>query len=154
MASDLALKALSHAIDEIGVREDGGPNRGPEVDVYLRAVGLDPARDSYPWCAAFVFWCYQRAAGNLKAPLTLPRTASVRKLLEASTGQRTQFPQRGAIFVQDHGSGRGHCGLVLDVGGRTIVTVEGNTNDDGSREGIGVFLRTRHNHDVTTYLVY
>ncbi|MFI5324859.1 MAG: hypothetical protein ACHQ7H_01375 [Candidatus Rokuibacteriota bacterium] len=40
----------------------------------------------------------------------------------------------GMIFVLDSGGGAGH------TGGR-LITVEGNTNDDGSREGIGVFQR-------------
>jgi CHAP domain len=50
--------------------------------------------------------------------------------------------QPGMIFVQDFGGGAGHTGLVEAVEGGRLVTLEGNTNDDGSREGIGVFRRT------------
>jgi hypothetical protein len=32
-------------------------------------------------------------------------------------------------------------GLVREVTGGTLVTIEGNTNDGGSREGVGVFQR-------------
>jgi hypothetical protein len=46
------------------------------------------------------------------------------------------------VFVQDFGGGKGHTGLVESVQGGRIVTLEGNTNDEGSREGIGVFRRT------------
>jgi hypothetical protein len=50
----------------------------------------------------------------------------------------------GHIFVIDAGGpgGAGHTGLVEQVVAGTLVTVEGNTNDGGSREGIGVFRRT------------
>ncbi|TAD81184.1 MAG: CHAP domain-containing protein, partial [Bacteroidetes bacterium] len=34
-------------------------------------------------------------------------------------------------------------GLVKSVNGGFITVIEGNTNDNGSREGIGVFERTR-----------
>jgi hypothetical protein len=46
------------------------------------------------------------------------------------------------IFVMDYGRGAGHTGLVESVQGGRLVTLEGNTNDDGSREGVGVFRRT------------
>ncbi len=46
------------------------------------------------------------------------------------------------IFVLDFGGGAGHTGFVEGVQGGRLVTLEGNTNDDGSREGVGVFRRT------------
>jgi hypothetical protein len=49
--------------------------------------------------------------------------------------------QPGHIFVIDTGGGAGHTGLVLEVSGGKLITIEGNTNDGGSREGIGVFQR-------------
>jgi hypothetical protein len=33
-------------------------------------------------------------------------------------------------------------GLIAAIRGGKLVTIEGNTNDGGSREGIGVFERT------------
>jgi hypothetical protein len=47
----------------------------------------------------------------------------------------------GQIFTIDTGGGNGHAGFVLEVVGGKLITVEGNTNDNGSREGIGVFRR-------------
>lgn len=51
----------------------------------------------------------------------------------------------GHIFVIDTGpaGGAGHTGLVERVIGGKLVTIEGNTNEGGSREGIGVFRRTQ-----------
>ena len=68
-APPLAAAALDAARGEIGVREvPPGSNRGPKVDVYLRAVGLDPAAGCYAWCAAFVYWCFGKGAAPSSAP--------------------------------------------------------------------------------------
>ena len=50
----------------------------------------------------------------------------------------------GLIFILDFGAGLGHTGLVERVlpGGR-LATIEGNTNNDGSRSGVGVFRLER-----------
>ena len=53
----------------------------------------------------------------------------------------------GMIFIISTGDGTGHTGLVESVSGGKLVTIEGNTNDDGSREGIGVFRRTGRSID-------
>ena len=45
------------------------------------------------------------------------------------------------MFVVDTGGGHGHMGLVAEVLGGKLITIEGNTNDGGSREGVGVFRR-------------
>jgi hypothetical protein len=46
------------------------------------------------------------------------------------------------IFILATSGGAGHTGLVEAVEGQYLVTIEGNTNEGGSREGIGVFRRT------------
>ena len=49
-----------------------------------------------------------------------------------------------------YGSSRdlNHTGIVLSYDGQLIHTVEGNTNDSGSREGNGVYAKTRRRRDV------
>jgi hypothetical protein len=47
----------------------------------------------------------------------------------------------GMVFVIDSGGGHGHMGLIKQVDGDVLTTIEGNTNNDGSRDGIGVFER-------------
>jgi hypothetical protein len=163
----LLAKALQVATTQVGVREDPRrPNRGPQVDAYLRSVGLDPA-GAHPWCAAFVYWCFERAAERVRTPNPLVRSASV---LEHWTqgplaGARTVTAEAAAadpflvkpgfVFVIDAGRGRGHMGLVERAGPGTCVSIEGNTNLAGTREGVGVFRRTtRRLSDVTGFLDY
>ena len=112
----LLQATLDAAADEIGVLEvPPGSNRGPSVDEYLRTVGLDPAAGSYAWCAAFICWCFGKGAASVGTPNPLPRTAGALSLWRLA----------GAAGV--------------------LTTIEGNTNDGGSREGIGVFRRTGPN---------
>jgi hypothetical protein len=151
----LLQTAVKIAADEVGVREEPpGSNRGPRVDAYLRAAGLDPAAGSFAWCAAFVYWCFEQAARRLERANPVVRTAGVldhwRRAGQAgitrlAAAEATADPARvhpGMIFVLDFGGGAGHTGLVESVQGGRLVTLEGNTNDEGSREGIGVFRRT------------
>lgn len=150
----LATAALSLAISQIGVLEHpAGSNRGPDVDEYVRRVGLNPA-GGYSWCAAFVYWCYSEAAKASGRRNPVVRTAGVldhwRKAAERGIPRVTgavamSTPERvqpGFVFVMDFGGGAGHTGLVERVMDGYLVTIEGNTNDGGSREGIGVFRRT------------
>jgi hypothetical protein len=57
---------------------------------------------------------------------------------------RVTIPQAGDIFVMDFGNGAGHTGIVEKVLPNGILqTIEGNTNDDGSRDGYEVCRRAR-----------
>jgi hypothetical protein len=53
----------------------------------------------------------------------------------------------GMVFFIDTGNSHGHAGIVVDNINSLLETIEGNTNDNGSREGIGVFRRTRRRVD-------
>ena len=150
----LATAALSVAVSEIGTMEvPPGSNRGPRIDQYLLSVGLDPV-GQHPWCAAFVFFCFAQAAAHAGVPNPVIRTGSVlthwRRAselhvprIETALAQGSPaLVQPGFVFIMEFGSGAGHTGFVERVDGGRLVTIEGNTNDGGSREGVGVFRRT------------
>ncbi|HZQ70696.1 MAG TPA: peptidoglycan-binding protein [Terriglobales bacterium] len=155
--SDLAKAAVDTAAGQEAeqVREQPpGSNRGPRVDQYIRSVGLDPARQ-FPWCAAFVYWCFEQAAPRLSLPNPVTRTGSVlehwqkaasnpraRRLLAAECQVNPGLVQPGMIFVLATGAGAGHTGLIESIEAQYLTTIEGNTNEGGSREGVGVFRRT------------
>ena len=146
--------ALERAAEEIGVLEvPPGSNRGPRVDTYLRCVGIDPDAGSFAWCAAFVYFCFNEASqkGGRRNPLV--KTAGVlehwnraeqrgaRRIKAAEAQARPELIKPGQIFVMDFGRGAGHTGVVRALRNGKLVTIEGNTNDGGAREGIGVFER-------------
>ena len=146
----LSARALDIAATQIGVREKGSSNSGPEVDKYLKSVGLNPG---FAWCMAFVYWCYNQAAQESGVKNFLIRTAGVlhqwneqqpiRKIVLDKVLKDPAIIQPGAVFIMDYGKGTGHTGLVEKIHGAWIDTIEGNTNDEGSREGYEVCRRTR-----------
>jgi hypothetical protein len=160
-ASTLMLQALAVAAGQVGEMESPiGSNRGPMVDEYLRAAGIDPASgppDVRPWCMAFAYWCFKTAAANLGSANPLPRTAGcldhwnlaaqvvrAKRMTAASVLANPSLIKSGLLFILDFGHGLGHTGIVerLLPGGR-LLTIEGNTNADGSRTGVGVFRLER-----------
>lgn len=153
--STLVQAAIDFAVTQIGVRERPlGSNRGPEVDQYLRAAGLNPADGSFPWCVAFTHFCYLKAAQSLGLENPHIKTAGVLDhwnkagtktgVLRIKSAQATADPslvKPGSLFILDLGGGFGHSGMVVETASGRLVTIEGNTNDGGSRNGIGVFRR-------------
>ena len=147
-ATGIAGAALAKAVTQIGVMEvPPGSNRGPEVDAYLASVGVPPG--NY-WCMAFVHWCFHQAANGGANPF--PRTAGC---IDAWNRVKKAMPDRiltkaqaivdpalvrpGMVFILDHGGGLGHTGFVRHLSGGALATVEGNSNPNGSSNGIGVF---------------
>jgi uncharacterized protein (TIGR02594 family) len=131
---------LEVALTQLGVRETA-PNRGPQVDEYLRGVGLEPTAGSYPWCVAFVRWCCSRTG------IWLPRTAGVKRLWEMGkeSGLRVSEPEPGDIAIHLRPDGLGHCGFFMQMAEDDdwIETIDGNTNAEGSREGDRVAIKQR-----------
>lgn len=141
----LTEAAVTVAVSQLGVREQGGNNRGPDVDLYLASVGLD---EGSSWCAVFVYWCFRRASNMLIVTNPCPRTGGALKLWKLADAQfHAVTPTRGRVFVMDHGMGLGHVGFVEAVrGDGSIDTIAGNTNAEGSRNGDRV---GRHTFDPT-----
>ncbi len=128
---------LNTARSQIGVRERG-VNRTP----YGRWYGSD----GQPWCAMFVSWVFAHAGVPLPAIDSRRGYSLVRDGYRwaRAHGRWTREPQVGDVFFILYGDGRGHTGIVERVNRNgTITTIEGNTNIDGSRNGIGVFRRRR-----------
>jgi len=140
-------QVLATAAAEVGVREKGA-NWGPRVKEYLAACEI-----SFPaaWCAAFCRWVFDRVdRPGFEAVL-----AGIRRRDFAYTpfidawarreGVLENQPQKGDLFLYYSGGRARHVGIVESVLGPAFRTLEGNTNEGGSPEGIGVFRRNRLN---------
>lgn len=145
---------VSVALAEVGVEEINGTNCGPRVDEYKAATWLNPKK-GWPWCAAFVCWCVQRAMllslTNETKTFKRPRTAGAWDFenwsLEQDDSTNTKKPhrndiQRGDIVVFKFS----HIGIALSAPDKkgNVQTVEGNTDGAGSREGGAVLKKTRN----------
>ena len=145
------LAVLHIALAEDGVREVSsmGQNRGLRVDEYIRSTHRDPAASpphGYPWCMCFVYWCFETAARVTGRQNPCVRTASVithwdktsgAKVLAADASKDHGLVKPGMVFCKTHDLSS-HTGIVCQVTDEGIVTVEGNTNVAGSREGDAV----------------
>jgi hypothetical protein len=132
-------------------------NRGPVVEEYLARVHV-PAGN--PWCCAFVYYCFDEAAKALKRTNPMVRTgrcldhwnrapaAGASRTLAAKAAKDPSLVRAGMVFIMDHGSGRGHTGLVEKVAGGLISTIEGNTDASKTREGGGVYRLIRKIVDI------
>lgn len=142
---ELRARALALAERYIGVREHGGRNRGPQIERWLDTVNLPPGQ---PWCAAFVSSILREAAAGLHMASPIPLCGSVAKLWKkAPEHMRSGRCTRGSIFIHftdpDNPHGFGHTGFVTGVDGDHMMTVEGNTDDAGGRDGDGVWYKRR-----------
>jgi CHAP domain len=137
--SALQVQALLRvAASQIGVREQR-TNRTK----YGRWYGMN----GQAWCAMFVSWV------GAHAGVSLPRINSFRGFSGVVSARNfarknnllTKTPRAGSVFLIIGRNGKGHTGLVESVNWarRTITTIEGNTNASGSRNGDGVYRRTR-----------
>jgi len=152
----LAEKLVALTRPEIGVEEVDGTNCGVRVDAYKSATNLPP-HEAWPWCAAFVCWLVREAMRD-GGPYTFARPTTAGawdfenwSLKQDDSTHTLRNPGRniapGDIVIFKFS----HIGICLrgPEAGR-IRTVEGNTDAAGSREGGGVFEKSRSLDSIKT----
>jgi len=152
------LVAAAHAF--VGVREQGGNNRGQMVEMFLREVKLQPGQ---PWCAAFVYhvgyWSHYDARVE-HSSWPLPATGSCWELGDFAERkgllvEEDKAPAEGDVFLlyNDAKKRFAHTGIVVAVHEKltftdgdwvwSCTTIEGNTSVEGSREGTATLEKVR-----------
>ena len=131
-------------------REVGGPNSGPWVRLYMDGhEGKD-----WPWCAGFATYVLRQALGHEEWRTfscdELAQRAHARWLLVCQPPKEWQGPEHikpGDLFLirntERWPHNWIHCGIVTAVHAEHFETIEGNTNQDGRREGTEVCKRVR-----------
>jgi hypothetical protein len=160
LADQLQENALFCADDYSHVREKHNNNRSPEIDTWLKYIGLPVGQ---PYCAAFTISMY--ACGNYFESSPLPKIGRVSALYKTAQKNPYKYKVIPAVRVKQkieklnpgdvscwaHGTAsgnfNGHAGLVINqVDYQTFKTIEANTgsgNAGSQREGNGVYYRTR-----------
>ncbi len=128
-------------------REVGGQNRGPWVRLYM--FGNEGA--DWPWCAGFVTFLMNQASELTGIAKPIQGSVSCDSLAEQAKAAGIFVPQGslqpgmpgpGAIFLRRRTSTDWtHTGIVTESNPQYFFTVEGNTNDEGDREGYEVCSR-------------
>ena len=148
---------LQNLTEQLNVREVTA-NSSPEIDAYLSHVGFDnPAA----WCAAFVG--YNLSAVGVDNPQSAwsPNYARAKDVIWYS---KSGYMQKGikaltgdvVTFYYSRLGRVGHVGFYIktDKSGY-FITIEGNTNANGSRTGDGVYMKKRHprkTHAISRYI--
>lgn len=141
-----ALQVAAHEADVLKVKEEGGNNRGKRVEMYLKGVGLGPGN---PWCAAFVSYCLLDA-GYPFGPTTGRAAVRNWKAWADKHGKslyNAMLANRGDLGGWLNPNKTGHIFFIAEVkktlGIWWVRTIEGNSNEDGSREGDRVVRKWR-----------
>ena len=117
------------ALSQINTSEIEGKESNPQIDEYLKAVGM-PSDDDIPWCAAFVCWCLGQHEHQH------PGVPTARSLLQLPN--KLEYPELGCLVVLKRGKFRwqGHVGFYLDHYLDHLYLLGGNQNN---RVGIGMY---------------
>lgn len=129
--------------------EVGGQNRGPWVRLYTG--GHDG--DQWAWCSGFVCFLMHQAADTLGVEAPIPGSVScdsvvaqarqVGRFRSEADASRLGVPAGSIFLVRRTPTDWIHDGLMVHAAATTFDTIEGNTNDQGSREGFEVCARSR-----------
>lgn len=131
-----AQRFVEVALDEVGYVEK--PENLTKYGEFTKANGL-------PWCGSFVNWCAHQA--GVKLPSMVSTAIGAQRLKDV--GRWDSKPQRGDLaffdFPHDGIDRISHIGIVVQVDGNSVLTVEGNTAPSGGdqRNGGQVMLKHR-----------
>lgn len=150
IAIDDARSLFIYAIEAcVGIREEGGNNKGPLVKLLQETIG---EAEGEAWCMSFVQTCL--AYVEEKLSMESPVEASEHCLTVWNNTPKSMrvksIPAPGAIAIWRHGnSTSGHTGVVTEWNKSWFEAVEGNTEGgtaptgDVIREGGGVYVTKR-----------
>ena len=147
----LSQRLVELAKKEVGVQEVGNTNCGDRVNFYKTATWL-PCEESWPWCAAFIDWLIWTAMIETKVKYSFerPQTAGAWDLENWSLKQDNSTQTKRDPKAKDIAAGDivifkfSHVGLAIGpVVNGVFPTIEANTDNEGSRDGGGVWKKQR-----------
>lgn len=141
-ANDIIQKAMA----EIGITEY--PPNSNRCKYNREFYGRDVSGSQYPWCCTFVWWILSSSG------VKVPKTASCMAMGE-------YFKKLGRFYTSDPRPGdlvffhfktnqrwTNHIGIVAEVKGNEITTIEGNTSLNSDDNGGAVMKRKRSSNIV------
>lgn len=142
-----AQDIIKTALGEVGVTEyPPNSNRCKYNQAFYN--GKDVSGSQYPWCCAFVWWVFAQYD-----PCLVKKTASCQDLGNwfNAQGRWHSNPEIGdVVFFHFSTNDRwtNHVGIVKDIKGNMIETIEGNTSISSDDNGGAVMVRQRTSNIV------
>jgi len=142
--SEIRTSVIDTALYYDFVKELTGHNDGYYVEQFIKSAGLNP-KGQYPWCAAYITYVFK--VNGLNVPQYPARARAWFNGDKLIGFDKVQPGDLGSLYYPNLDGGRiGHIFMYLtphDNGTMYVKTIEGNTNDKGSREGQGVYRKIR-----------
>lgn len=100
--------------------------------------------DGQPWCGVFVAWvARQCTVADLFPPVSVAASCDAAGDWWKRQGRWSQYPAIGAQVFFGTPSDLTHTGIVVDYDDTYVWSTEGNTNQNGSAQGDGVYTNKR-----------
>ncbi|SMO48090.1 CHAP domain-containing protein [Solitalea koreensis] len=147
-ASDLIVAIATQYLGKTEKPNNSGFNDAT-FEKKMKAVGW---REGEAWCSYLVELIWKEAfearpdlVEAINKAASGSATATFRQFDVANVFEVGQKPKPGAIAIWRYGNGwQGHAGIVKSVvDANTFISIEGNTNDKGGREGYIVAEKRR-----------
>lgn len=171
--SIFADRLVNIAYNEIG-EEEATANTSPRIIRYMLTTTLPPGK--WAWCAAFTSWCLRWVLEDPRVQHELIQAGHIRsysdiedwrcKSPRAFSWETWAQSKRIKIIYNGEGLAKkgdfvvydfSHMGIVASDQARPnqmLNTIEGNTSVQGSREGDGVYAKSRKPHSsiISSYI--
>lgn len=127
------------------------PSGSNKVKYNTAYYGREVSGSEYRWCAAFVWWVFKEAGFNLYKTASCSALLGRYKTYSPRQVVRGNYKPGDIVFFDFSGKRKKteHCGIVVEVKGSQLVTIEGNTGSGSNANGGAVMRRTRNECLVT-----
>lgn len=147
----LISKVIKLAAAEVGtVEEKPYNNGGKRVNEFQKIGSCGVIKTGAPWCQFFMNWLLKQLDKPYKWTCSGYTPDNVYFAVNKNAGYKNvakdkmQVGDFGYIYSPSRRNAR-HVFLIVGIDSKAgiVTTIEGNTNNDGSSEGFGVFRRKR-----------
>lgn len=145
----ISSRVLEIARSQVGTKESPPESNNVKYNTWIYGEEKrDTASSKYPWCAAFVSWCFDQAKVNLGRIDVVKGFVGCNYAVTnvAKWGKLVTKPSEADVcFFDWQGDGRfDHTGLfVRDLGNGVFESIEGNTSGTNDSNGGEVMIRQR-----------
>lgn len=128
---------------QLGVLES--PAGSNHVKYNTAYYGKEVAGAAYPWCMAFVWWCFREAGFSLYKTASCTDFVNQYKRVSLTQIVKKDFKPGDIVFFDFSGkrAKTEHVGIVVSVGSGYVYTIEGNTGAGNDANGGAVQKRKR-----------
>lgn len=142
-----AKEILDIARKELGTKESPANSNNVKYNTWY--YGKPVSGSAYPWCMAFVQWCFAQV--NMRLPTKTASCGALMRAAKAAGCWVTSGLRPGDVVIYDFpgGAATDHTGIVESVTSSGVVAIEGNTSVSGSQSNGGMVCRkTRPNSQI------